>query len=135
MPSEATREVVPTRGNTPGGQRSPGHWVANEPGPWEDMTGTARYNLPQADDHGGERRGQKGNRLAGALPTYRRPSPGLRSGLRGEEAGKPPARGVYAGQRLSFRTGGQARAPINGVHNPGQTRTREIRPSGIAGRL
>jgi hypothetical protein len=46
MPSEATREVVPTRGNTPGGQRSPGHWVANEPGPWEDMTGTARSNLP-----------------------------------------------------------------------------------------
>ena len=46
MPSEATREVVPTWGNTPGGQRSPGHWVANEPGPWEDMTGTARYNLP-----------------------------------------------------------------------------------------
>ena len=42
MPSETTREVVPTRGNTPGGQRSPGHWVANEPGPWEDMTGTAR---------------------------------------------------------------------------------------------
>ena len=46
MPSETTREVVPTRGNTPGGQRSPGHWVANEPGTWEDMTGTARYNVP-----------------------------------------------------------------------------------------
>jgi hypothetical protein len=46
MPSETTREVVPTRGNTLGGQRSPGHWVANEPGPWEDMTGTARSNLP-----------------------------------------------------------------------------------------
>ena len=46
MPSEATREVAPTRGNTPGGQRSPGHWVANEPGPWEDMTGIAWYNLP-----------------------------------------------------------------------------------------
>ena len=30
-PSQTTREVVPTRGNTPGGQRSPGHWVANEP--------------------------------------------------------------------------------------------------------
>ena len=44
-PSEATREVVPTRGNTPGGQRSPGHWVANEPGPWEDMTGIAWSNL------------------------------------------------------------------------------------------
>ena len=45
MPAEATREVVPTRGNTPGGQRSPGHRVANESGPWEDMTGTAWSNL------------------------------------------------------------------------------------------
>jgi hypothetical protein len=45
MLSETTREVVPTRGNTPGGQRGPGHWVANKPGPWEDMTGIARYNL------------------------------------------------------------------------------------------
>ena len=44
-PSETTREVVPTRGNTLGGQRSPGHWVANEPGPWEDMTGIAWSNL------------------------------------------------------------------------------------------
>jgi hypothetical protein len=44
-PSEATREVVPIWGNTPGGQRSPGHWVANEPGPWEDMTGVAWSNL------------------------------------------------------------------------------------------
>ena len=44
-PSEAIREVAPIRGNTPGGQRGPGHWVANESGPWEDMTGTARYNL------------------------------------------------------------------------------------------
>ena len=45
-PSEATHEVAPTWGNTPGGQRGPGHWVANEPGPWEDTTGTARPNLP-----------------------------------------------------------------------------------------
>ena len=45
-PSEATHEVAPTWGNIPGGQRGPGHWVANEPGPWEDMTGTARPNLP-----------------------------------------------------------------------------------------
>jgi hypothetical protein len=45
MPSETTREVVPTRGNTLGGQRSPGHWVANEPGPWEDMTRIAWSNL------------------------------------------------------------------------------------------
>jgi hypothetical protein len=45
IPSEATHEVAPTWGNTPGGQRGPGHWVANEPGPWEDMTGTAWYNL------------------------------------------------------------------------------------------
>ena len=33
------REVAPTRGNSPGGQRSPGHWVANEPGTRGDMTG------------------------------------------------------------------------------------------------
>ena len=45
-PSETAREVVPTRGNTPGGQRSPGHWVANEAGRREDITGTARSNLP-----------------------------------------------------------------------------------------
>ena len=45
MPSETTREVVPTRGNTLGGQRSPGHWVAKEPRPWEDMAGIARSNL------------------------------------------------------------------------------------------
>ena len=44
-PSETTREVVPTRGNTLGGQRSPGHWVANEPGPREDMTRIAWSNL------------------------------------------------------------------------------------------
>ncbi len=33
------REVAPTRGNSPGGQRSHGHWVANEPGTRGDMTG------------------------------------------------------------------------------------------------
>jgi hypothetical protein len=35
IPSEATREVVPIWGNTPGGQRGLGHWVANEARPWE----------------------------------------------------------------------------------------------------
>jgi hypothetical protein len=34
-PSEATREVAPTWGNTLGGRRGPGHWVANEARPWE----------------------------------------------------------------------------------------------------
>ena len=134
-PSEATREVAPIRGNTPGGQRSPGHWVANEPGPWEDMTGIAWSNLSSGGRSWWRTSRPEGNRLAGALPTYRRPPPGLRPGFRGEEAGKPPARGVYAGQRLSLRTAGQARSPINGVQSPGQNRTREIRPSGIAGRL
>jgi hypothetical protein len=38
---------------------------------------------------------------------------------------------VYAGQRLSFAPHGQA---TEGLHQ-GQNRTREIRPSGIAGRL
>ena len=45
MPSEATHEVAPIRGNTLGRQRGPGHWVANEPGSWEDMAGIARSNL------------------------------------------------------------------------------------------
>ena len=39
-------EILPTRGNTPAGPRGSRHWVANEPGPWEDMTGTAWSNLP-----------------------------------------------------------------------------------------
>ncbi len=46
MPSEATLEVAPTRGNTLGGQRGPGHWVANKPGLWEDIAGIARSNFP-----------------------------------------------------------------------------------------
>lgn len=46
MPSQATHEVAPTPGNTLGGQRGPGHWVANKPGPREDMAGIARPNLP-----------------------------------------------------------------------------------------
>lgn len=50
MPSETTREVVPTRGNTLGGQRSPGHWVANEPGTRGDMTGH-RVDGPQPRRH------------------------------------------------------------------------------------
>ena len=135
MPSEATREVVPTRGNTPGGQRSPGHWVANEPGPWEDMAGIAWSNLSS-----GGRSWWRTSRPEGKPTgrcTTRLPSPITwdASGLRGEEAGKPSARGVYAGQRLSFRTVGQAGSLINGVQSPGQNRTREIRPSGIVGRL
>jgi len=48
-PSEATHEVAPIRGNAPGGQRGPGHWVANKPGPWEDMAGTARSNLSSGE--------------------------------------------------------------------------------------
>ncbi len=39
-PSEATHEVVPTRGNTLRGRRSPGHSVATERGCWEDMAGS-----------------------------------------------------------------------------------------------
>lgn len=45
-PCETAREVVPTRDNAPGGQRSPGHWVANEAGRREDMTGISRSNFP-----------------------------------------------------------------------------------------
>jgi hypothetical protein len=44
------REVAPTPGNSPGGQRSPGHWVANEPGTRGDMTGH-RVDGPQPRRH------------------------------------------------------------------------------------
>ena len=44
------------------------------------------------------------------------------------------ARGV-CGSALKLCSGGQACSLINGVQSPGQNRTREIRPSGIAGRL
>ena len=37
-------------GNSPGGQRSPGHWVANEPGTRGDMTGH-RVDGPQPRRH------------------------------------------------------------------------------------
>ena len=46
MLSEATREVAPLLGNTPRGQRSPGHSVAKQRRAREDMAGTARSNLP-----------------------------------------------------------------------------------------
>jgi hypothetical protein len=64
MPSQATFEVVPTRGNTPGGQRSPGHSVATDEGQWrtwpdrrsnllrqgEGMAGTAGPTSLEAPD-------------------------------------------------------------------------------------
>jgi hypothetical protein len=71
-PSQATHEVAPTGGNTPGGQRGPGHWVANEPGTREDMAGTTRSNLPS-----GGRPGRRTSRPAGKPPgrcTTRLPS-------------------------------------------------------------
>ena len=72
MPSQVTLEVAPTGGNTLGGQRGPGHWVANEPGTWEDMTGTVRPNLPS-----GGRSWRRTSRSAGKPPgrcTTRLPS-------------------------------------------------------------
>jgi hypothetical protein len=69
----------------------------------------------------------------GPVWTLSRPGPAL-AGC-DEETGKPPPRGVYASQRLSFRLGGQARALTDGVQGRDQNRTRELRPSGIAGGL
>jgi hypothetical protein len=96
-------------GNAPCGQRSPGHSVATEQGPWKKWP----------------------NRRSNFL---RRSTP-VELQLRGEEAGKPRWRGVYARQRLSLHHRGKAGALTNGVQSRGQNRTREIRPSGIVGGL
>jgi hypothetical protein len=61
--------------------------------------------------------------------------PGDRAdGHQGEGQGKPMGWGAYAGQRLSFPPSGKALVQKI-VQGQGQNRTREIRPSGIAGRL
>jgi len=52
-----------------------------------------------------------------------------RCGGRVESSSKPTTSGVYAGQRLSLAIAGKARQ-----ESQGQNRTRENRPSGIAGR-
>jgi hypothetical protein len=110
-PSEAPLEDAPSRGNAPRGQRSPGYSAVAARGLREDMAGhQIQSNLsPQW--------------------TMSRHGPVLASC--DEETGKPPPRGAYASQRLSFRLGGQARALTNGVQGRDQNRTREIRPSGI----
>jgi len=111
-PSQMTLEVIPTGGNARGGQRSPGYSAVAARGRREDMAGhQIQSNLsPQW--------------------TLSRHGPALASC--DEETGKPPSRGAYASQRLSFRLGGQARALTNGVQGRDQNRTREIRLSGIA---
>jgi len=47
-PSEATLEVVPTRGNALRGQRSPGHSVATEEGHGRTWPDTIRSNFPRS---------------------------------------------------------------------------------------
>ncbi len=110
-PSEGTLEVLPTGGNAPGGQRSPGYSAVA--GQWRrgDMAGhQIRFN---------------------PSPEWTRSRPGPVIGCCDEDAGRPPARGVYVSQRLSLPVGGQARDLTNGVQGRDQNRTREIRPSGI----
>ena len=112
-PSEMAPEVIPIGGNTPGGQRSPGHSAVEDYERREHMAGhLIRSKLSRRDE-------------------YRRHA----RWVRGEEAGKPIRRGVYASQRLSFRRRGKASSLTNVVQGRGQNRTREIRPSGIAGGL
>ncbi len=51
--SEMIREVIPAGGNALGGQRGPGHSVADDWRTWEDMAGF-RHNLPRRTVFGGE---------------------------------------------------------------------------------
>ncbi len=110
-PSERALEVLPAGSNTPVGQRSPGYSAVAAQWHWEDMAGhSIRSNLS---------------------PQWTKSPRGRAVGCCDEEAGKPPVRGAYASQRLSFRVVGQARALTNDVQGRDQNRTREIRPSGI----
>lgn len=122
-----TLPEVPRLGVTPRtGKGALGIWWPTSRDRARTRPGPPGTTSRQAGDHGGERRGPKGNRRGGAIPTYRRPSPGMCPARRGEEAGKSSARGVYASQRLSVRTDGQARTLISGVQSQGQNRTREV---------
>lgn len=110
-PSQMFFENIPGGGNAPGGQRSPGYSVAAARRRRGIMAGHQTRSNPS--------------------PVWTMSRPGLAVRCWGEDTGKPSARGAYAGQRLSLRTRGQARALANGVQSRDQNRTREIRPSGI----
>ena len=113
MPSQMTLEVIPAGGNALDGQRSPGHSAANDREQRVEMAGrTIWSNLPRRVD---PRR--------------------LTLWIRGKEVGKPTRRGAHASQRLNLLGGGKACTLTNVVQGRGQNRTREIRPSGIAGGL
>jgi hypothetical protein len=88
-PSEEILEVSPTVGSARGGQRSPG------------------YSAVAA-------RGRRGGMAMGSTrpnssSVWTRSRPEQDSRCWDEETGKPPAQGVYASQRLSLGTRGQAR--------------------------
>lgn len=108
-PSETTREVVPTSGNTRRGRRSPGHSVATDGE--HERTWPMRPNLSRS-------------RKAPVDSSWRWLGDRQTTGTRGVcvSALEPPL--LRAGMSL-----------INVVQNRGQNRTRETRPSGIVGRL
>ena len=110
MPSQMSLKDIPSGGNAPGGQRSPGYSVAAARGHRGNMAGRQTRSNPSS----------QWTRSCASRP-----------GGWGTDTGKPRGRGVYASQHLSFRTRGQARALANGVQSRDQNRTREIRPSGI----
>jgi hypothetical protein len=100
-PSEEIHEVSPTVGSARGGQRSPGYSAVAARGPREDMAmGSSRPN---------------------SSPVWTMSRPGSVDACWDEETGKPPAQGVYASQRFSLGTRGQARALKNACR--AETRT------------
>lgn len=110
-PSEATFEVVRTRGNASRRQRSPGHSVATDEGRGKTWPGSARSNFPLGVrarvDLSTPRRGDRQTAVARGVCVPALELPLLREG--------PLSDKVRASR--------------------GQNRTREIRPSGIAGGL
>ncbi len=89
-------------------------------------------------DGGNSPAGQRGSGHSVATVTEAQPDAELdilRPGFRGEGAKQTPrCRGERCARTVASRHGGRL-ALINGVQSRGQNRTREIRPSGIAGRL
>ncbi len=109
--SQATAEVAPMRDNVPHGQRSPGHSVATEEGHGRTWPDRIRSNFPSGEfarvDPSPPRRGG-------------RQSAAVRSGC---------------ASALEFPPLRAGRSSDKCVQSRGQNRTREIRSSGIAGRL
>jgi len=108
-PSEMTLEVIPMGGNTPRGQRGPGHSAAWGRAGRGDMAGrVCQHNLPR--------------RTCAAVA--------LLSPRRGDGQ-TTRARGVCE-PALELPLGWEGPCSDKWVQSRGQNRTREIRPSGIA---